>query len=103
MEEYIAPDGKATGIYIIDEEDSVNDVSEEGLNDNSEDISEESLIEGMTLEERLNSKTMAENMDAGLKIMGIGMATVFLVLTILYVIVKIMGQFVKGKKDNEKN
>ena len=42
-------------------------------------------------------------MSAGLKIMGIGMAAVFAVLTILYVIVKIMGQFAKGKKDNEEN
>lgn len=100
MREYIAPDGKATGIYIIDEIEE-NDVSE--VENDSEGVAEESLTEDMTLEERLNSKTMAENMDAGLKIMGIGMATVFLVLTILYVIVKIMGQFVKGKKDNEKN
>lgn len=96
MEEYIAPDGKATGIYIIDENE------EEKLETVDDKTLEESLADDR-FEERLNNKTMAENMDAGLKIMGIGMATVFLVLTILYVIVKIMGQFIKGKKDDEKN
>lgn len=96
MEEYIAPDGKATGIYIIDENE------EEKLETADDKTLEESLTDDR-FEERLNNKTMAENMDAGLKIMGIGMVTVFLVLTILYVIVKIMGQFIKGKKDDEKN
>ena len=44
-----------------------------------------------------------ENLEAGLKIMSIGMASVFGVLTILYIAVKIMGHFAKGKKLDETN
>lgn len=66
-----------------------------------ETITEETLTKDVN--EILNEKTLSENLDAGLKIMGIGMAAVFGVLTILYIIVKIMGQFAKGKSDNEKN
>ena len=46
---------------------------------------------------------MAENLDSGIKIMGLGMVAVFGVLTVLYIIVKIMGLFAKGKEKNEKN
>ena len=111
--EYIAPDGKPTGIYIIDDESSVGIISSAdgptaiyvsgGASEKSNDEIEKEFTNTGSVEDRLNSKTIAENMDAGLKIMGIGMAAVFAVLTILYVIVKIMGQFAKGKKDNEKN
>ena len=48
--------------------------------------------------------TMEENLNAGLKIMGAGMAAVFAVLTILYLVIKIMGHFATSKEDkNEKN
>lgn len=54
--------------------------------------------------DKLNSMTMEENLNAGLKIMGVGMLAVFLVLTILYLVIKIMGHFASGKEDkNEKN
>lgn len=49
----------------------------------------------------LDSKTVSENFDAGFKIMGIGMAAVFGVLFILYVIIKIMGKFAKNDKKEE--
>ena len=56
------------------------------------------------INDELNSRTMTENFDAGFKIMGLGMIAVFGVLTILYVVIKIMGHFAKGKDDkNEKN
>ena len=56
------------------------------------------------INDELNSRTMTENFDAGFKIMGIGMIAVFGVLTILYIVIKVMGQFAKGKDDkNEKN
>lgn len=112
--EYIAPDGKPTGIYIIDDEGSVGIIgSADGptsiyISDGNKEIdSAENKIEKEvstgSVEDILNSKSISENMSAGLKIMGIGMAAVFAVLTILYVIVKIMGQFAKGKKDNAEN
>ena len=64
---------------------------------------EESLVTN-DINEELNSRTMAENFNAGFKIMGIGMIAVFGVLTILYIVIKIMGHFAKGKDDkNEKN
>ena len=64
---------------------------------------EESIVT-TDINDELNSRTIAENFDAGFKIMGIGMIAVFGVLTILYVVIKIMGQFAKGKDDkNEKN
>lgn len=54
--------------------------------------------------DKLNSMTMEENLSAGLKIMGVGMLAVFLVLTILYVVIKMMGHFASSKEDkNEKN
>ena len=56
------------------------------------------------INDELNSRTMAENFDSGFKIMGLGMIAVFGVLTILYLVIKVMGQFAKGKDDkNEKN
>lgn len=51
--------------------------------------------------ETLPDKTLGENLKDGFKIMGFGMIAVFGVLTILYIIIKIMGQFVG--KNNEKN
>ena len=72
------------------------------VSENVEEVQESLVTEDIN--ERLNSKTMAENFDSGLKIMGIGMIAVFGVLTILYIVIKIMGQFAKGKEDkNEKN
>jgi len=55
------------------------------------------------INDRLNERTMAENLDSGIKIMGLGMVAVFGVLTVLYIIVKIMGLFAKGKDKDEKN
>ena len=76
-----------TAIYVSEAKDNI----EEGIV--TKDINDE-----------LNSRTMAENFDAGFKIMGIGMIAVFGVLTILYIVIKIMGHFAKGKDDkNEKN
>lgn len=67
------------------------------------DKTEESLV-AEDINEILNSRTMTENFEAGFKIMGIGMIAVFGVLTILYIVIKIMGHFAKGKDDkNEKN
>lgn len=64
---------------------------------------EESIVT-TDINDELNSRTMAENFDSGIKIMGLGMVAVFGVLTILYIVIKIMGQFAKGKEDkNEKN
>ena len=93
--EIINDKGEHTGIYIIEETD--NNVLE-GTNQR-----EETLVEDRSLEEVLNSKTMMENLEAGVKIMSIGMASVFGVLTILYIAVKIMGHFAKGKKLDETN
>jgi len=76
-----------TSIYVSESMDSVS----------------ESLVTN-DINTELNSRTMAENFDAGFKIMGIGMIAVFGVLTILYIVIKIMGQFAKGKDNkNEKN
>ena len=76
-----------TSIYVAEKEDKV----------------EESIVTN-DINDELNSRTMAENFDAGIKIMGIGMIAVFGVLTILYIVIKIMGHFAKGKEDkNEKN
>ena len=94
--EIINDKGEHTGIFIIEE--SENAVLEDTTNEK-----EETLVENRNLEEVLNSKTMMENLDAGLKIMGIGMASVFGVLTILYIAVKVMGYFAKGKKVDETN
>ena len=93
--EIVNDKGEHTGIYIIEETD--NAVLEETTQ------REETLVEDRSLEEVLNSKTMMENLEAGVKIMGVGMASVFGVLTILYIAVKIMGQFAKGKKADETN
>ncbi len=112
--EYIAPDGKPTGIYIIDDESSVGIIDSADaptsvyISDGNKEIDglenkTEKEVSAGSIDDSLNSKSMSENMSAGLKIMGIGMAAVFAVLTILYVVVKIMGQFAKGKKDNEEN
>ena len=50
---------------------------------------------------RLDSRTLGENLDSGVKIMGLGMLAVFGVLTILYIVIKIMGQFAKQKNDKD--
>jgi len=55
----------------------------------------------ITVEEKLEAKTLGENLDAGIKIMGLGMVAVFGVLTALYIVVKIMGIFAKTNKDKE--
>lgn len=93
--EIINDKGENTGIYVIDE-------TENGALEATNE-KEETLVEDRNLEEVLNEKTMMENFDAGMKIMGIGMASVFGVLTILYIAVKIMGHFAKGKKADETN
>jgi len=62
----------------------------------------EGMIQEVSIDEILGSKTLGENLDSGVKIMGLGMVAVFGVLTVLYLVVKIMGQFAKGKKDEEK-
>ena len=63
--------------------------------------------EYLTVEEKLDAKTLPENLNSGFKIMGLGMVAVFGVLTALYIVVKIMGMFAKTNKDkdssNEKN
>lgn len=64
-------------------------------------------VQTLTVEERLEAKTLPENLNSGVKIMGLGMVAVFGVLTALYIVVKIMGIFAKTDKDkdssNEKN
>jgi len=55
------------------------------------------------INDELNNRTLAENFDAGFKIMGLGMAAVFGVLTVLYIVIKIMGQFAKNSKDKDSN
>jgi len=85
-------------------------VEENIMGENTESISEnnvdnEEILVDSSINEILDSKTLSENLNAGLKIMGIGMVAVFGVLTILYIVIKIMGHFAKQKKDNsnEKN
>ncbi len=64
----------------------------------------EAQITTIETNNKLDSMTMEENLNAGLKIMGVGMLAVFVVLTILYLVIKIMGHFATGKEDkNEKN
>lgn len=91
----------------IVEEDNTDTIGNDTIQNNTEkEIIEENLENSLTFEElqaELNSRTLAENLDAGLKIMGIGMVAVFGVLTILYIVIKIMGQFAKSKKDNDSN
>lgn len=92
---------------IIDEEnDSGRNINGDISNDNIENIHEEVLID-TSINDKLNSKSLVENLDSGVKIMGLGMLAVFGVLTILYIVIKIMGQFAKQSKDkendNEKN
>ena len=64
-------------------------------------------VQTLTVEEKLEAKTLGENLNSGFKIMGLGMVAVFGVLTALYIVVKIMGIFAKTNKDkdssNEKN
>ena len=80
---------------IVEENDIVETV-------NIEDGTEEILVDkDINLE--LDNRTLGENLDSGIKIMGLGMAAVFGVLTILYVVIKIMGQFAKQNKDKENN
>ena len=65
---------------------------------------EEKTLTTVEINNKLDSMTMEENLNAGLKIMGAGMAAVFVVLTILYLVIKIMGHFATSKEDkNEKN
>ena len=84
---------------IIEENDEVTEL-------NKDEVVEEVTIDA-SIENKLNSKTLGENFDAGFKIMGLGMVAVFGVLTMLYIVIKIMGQFAKQKDDkdssNEKN
>ena len=84
---------------IIEENDEVTEL-------NKDEVVEEVTID-TSIEDKLNSKTLGENFDAGFKIMGLGMVAVFGVLTMLYIVIKIMGQFAKQKDDkdssNEKN
>ena len=67
-----------------------------------ENVTTEEVIVNDSLTEELNNRTLGENLDAGVKIMGIGMVAVFGVLTILYLDIKLMGVFAKTKKDDEK-
>lgn len=91
---------------IIQEDNDVEIKAEDTVSQNSDEKVMKEISE-MSIDDRLSSKTLSENLNAGFKIMGIGMAAVFGVLTILYFVVKIMGQFAKQKKDkesdNEKN
>jgi len=92
---------------IIEEDNIENKYDEAAYIDEEESVdnTEEAIISN-DINEVLNNRSLAENFDAGFKIMGIGMIAVFGVLTILYVVIKIMGQFAKNKdKDNsnEKN
>jgi len=88
---------------IIDEtRDENTNITEDEVSETTSDNTEE-MIEYDSINDELNSRTLMENLDAGLKIMGIGMVAVFGVLTILYVVIKIMGQFAKQKNDKENN
>ena len=87
---------------IVPEENGSNETTTEGAVENKIDNATEEIIVDNNINEILDSKTLGENLDAGFKIMGIGMIAVFGVLTILYLVVKIMGKFAKGKKDEEK-
>ena len=70
----------------------------------SDDNLEEKTLTTIETNNKLDSMTMEENLSAGLKIMGVGMLAVFVVLTILYLVIKIMGHFATGKEEkNEKN
>ena len=84
---------------IVPENDEIQTNAE---HENELDNTTEEIILDNDINEILNSKTLGENLEAGVKIMGIGMIAVFGVLTVLYLVVKIMGQFAKGKKDEEK-
>ena len=64
-----------------------------------DEVVQEEVIVNKDINDILNSRTLSENLDAGIKIMGIGMIAVFGVLTALYVVVKIMGIFAKTDKD----
>lgn len=78
-------------INLINMEDETNDITNENL----------TIYD---INEKLDSMTMEENFSAGLKIMGVGMAAVFIVLAILYFVIKIMGHFAMSKEgNNEKN
>lgn len=98
-------------IGIIGSADGPTSIFVSSENENlSEDIAMINIQESppvekeyQTIEEKLNAKTLAENLDSGIKIMGLGMVAVFGVLTVLYIIVKIMGLFAKGKDKDEKN
>lgn len=87
---------------IVPENDEANENVIDSSLENELDNTTEEIIVNDNINEILDRKTFAENLDAGVKIMGIGMAAVFGVLTILYLVVKIMGYFAKGKKDEEK-
>ncbi len=81
---------------IIEDDETADIESEEADTiKNTEEIEIDSKEQG--------NKTLAENLDSGLKIMGIGMAAVFAALTILYVVIKFMGQLARRKSDKESN
>ena len=92
---------------IVEENDDVQSIDEVEQDSNELEDMENKLnsqIEPVIEDDinaRLDSKTLGENLDSGFKIMGLGMLAVFGVLTILYIIIKIMGQFAKQKKDKE--
>ena len=88
---------RSGGIVPENDESQINLEAESDLDNTIEEV-----IVDKDINEILDSKTFGENLEAGVKIMGIGMAAVFGVLTILYLVVKIMGHFAKGKKDEEK-
>ena len=87
-----------TSIYISDNTENLE------KNIDAAETREEVLLNS-DVNDILNSRTMGENLDSGVKIMGLGMIAVFGVLTVLYIVIKIMGQFAKSSKDkeNEKN
>lgn len=83
-------------INLVSLEDDAMDVSVQGSSNDTTTVYD--------INEKLDSMTMEENFNAGLKIMGVGMAAVFLVLAILYLVIKIMGHFAVSKEgNNEKN
>lgn len=68
------------------------------------DGQESEVLTTIDINNKLNSMTKEENFNAGFKIMCAGMVAVFAVLTILYIVIKIMGRFATGKEDkNDKN
>jgi len=57
-------------------------------------LKDQTSVETQIIEET-SELTMQDNLMIGFKIMGIGIGIVFLVLAILYAIIKIMGKMAK--------